>query len=87
MYIGSTNDSVGRFNKHLIAKDTCVGLRAALAMYGLSKFKVYIFEYVTFPPYANSDERQAMLRIAEQRYIDMYPTKQLFNAINAVAKR
>ena len=32
MYIGSTNDSVGRFNKHLITGDSNVALQDAIAM-------------------------------------------------------
>ena len=62
MYIGSTLDSVGRFNKHLIAHDSCADLQAAIKLYGLSKFKVYIFESLTFPhsPLLPPSGRQAL---------------------------
>jgi hypothetical protein len=84
-YIGSTLSSVVRFQHHLIGNDSNIKLQAAILKYGISSFTAYVFEVVVFPEGATYNTKIAMLRVAEQRYLDMYPTSQLYNTIKAQA--
>jgi len=82
IYIGSTQNPSKRFHKHLTVRDVESSnkqLQAAITQYGLHNFKVHIFEFVPLPRGASFEEKQALLRSVEQRYLNHFPESQLYN--------
>jgi len=53
--------------------------------YGLNNFTVYVFTTMTINRSLTLKERKLILRKVEQSYIDMFPSNQLYNSINAKA--
>jgi group I intron endonuclease len=86
IYIGSTQNPSKRFHKHLTIRSTSTSnkdLQAAITQYGLHNFKVHIFELVRLPREATYEEKQALLRNVERRYIAHFPKSQLYNRYDA----
>lgn len=89
IYVGSTWDSVRRFNKHFISKDDTrknINLQAAIDQHGIDKFTVYVFTKVTIDRKLTKVQKKLIIRTAEQGYIDMFPQGQLYNNINSLTK-
>lgn len=86
LYVGSTMTPAYRFHSHFVARSTNSALQAAITQYGLSKFKVYIMQTVTFPTdVSNFASRVGYLRAIEQSYMDKFPLEQLYNTVKAKA--
>ena len=92
IYIGSSMNPSLRFLIHLCPKEVTTpdtversnsNLQEAITKYGLGKFKVLVFEIVDLPVDSTYMQKQELLRIAEQRYIDHFPKVQLYNKINS----
>ena len=60
-------------------------LLADINQYGLNNFTVYVFTTVAIDRSLTLKERKLILRKVEQSYIDMFPSNQLYNSINAKA--
>ena len=76
IYIGSTTDPVVRFYEHLISgKNSNSALQSAIRKYGKPYFSVFIFQVL---PYAVGLTKYDLYAI-EQKYLDMFPTKQKYN--------
>ena len=84
LYVGSTTTPSSRFHHHLITYTySNAGLQAAIAMYGLSNFTLYILEVVTYPSSLTLSERGVFLRQREQSYMNKFPVRQLYNSIKS----
>lgn len=90
IYVGSTWDSVRRFNKHFISKDMTrqnADLQADIEKYGMDNFTVYIFTKVTIDRRLTLAQKELVIRTVEQGYINMFPKDQQYNSINSLSKR
>jgi group I intron endonuclease len=92
IYIGTTMNPGLRFHKHFLSKEvenadtrerSNSHLQEAISKYGLSRFKVLVFEVVPFPADSTYSDKQKLLRDAEQRYMDHFPKVQMYNKYRA----
>jgi predicted GIY-YIG superfamily endonuclease len=89
IYVGSTWDSVRRYNKHFLSKDISrknKELQAAINKYGIENFTAYIFTKVTIDRSLTKEQKKLILRSVEQQYIDMFPKNQVFNPIRSMKR-
>lgn len=85
IYVGSTWDSVKRFNKHLIKFERMnTRLLSDIQKYGLESITLYIFLKVPFDSKVSNLVKKRTLLAVEQSYIDMFTKDQLYNSINSV---
>ena len=87
IYIGSSFAPSLRFHQHFVTGyHSNTRLQEAIALHGLSKFTVHVFEIIEFPSTAKYADRKATLLQVEQRYLDHFPMVQKYNSINASNK-
>lgn len=89
IYVGSTWDSVRRFNKHLLSTDISrknKELQDAIDEHSIDRFIAYIFTKVAIDRTLTKEQKKLILRSVEQKYIDMFPKNQVFNSINSIKK-
>lgn len=77
IYIGSTTNGYQRIGNHLSyptsqTKNSNSFLQNSIKVYGLSNFTLHIFKVVKKP-------KQKSLLFLEQKYINLFPIKQMFN--------
>jgi len=83
VYVGSTLNPSKRFHKHLTIRNSDGSnkqLQAAITQYGMHNFKLHIFELVRLPREATYEEKRALLRAVEQRYMNHFPEAQRYNS-------
>jgi len=88
IYIGSTSQSLVRFNRHLeTGRYSNPSLQNDISKYGLESFTAYIFESLKIDDTMNKSQVTSFIRESEQKYINLFPKKLLYNRIDSFIKK
>ena len=79
LYIGISINLARRITDHIYNQNSNVILQNAIAKYGLSKFSIYIVEFLPMCDKLTSEELSATLIKTEQKYLNLFNDKYNIN--------